>query len=122
MPTITVGIHTQISIAVPPKLAHFDFGEEPLNAGEPASVQCTILDGDYPVQVEWLLNGRPAEQLADVSIVQLGKRVTALTVDSVAGHHRGNYTCRVTNVAGRVEQTAGLFVNGWCDRLCLDVF
>lgn len=97
---------------VPPKLAHFDFGSEPLNSGEPASVQCTILDGDYPVQVEWLLNGRPAERLADVSIVKLGKRVTALTVDSVSGDHRGTFTCRVTNEAGRTEQSADLFVNG----------
>lgn len=103
--------------AVPPKLASFDFGTEPLNSGEPASVQCTILDGDYPVQVEWLLNGEPAGRMADISIVKLGKRVTALTVDSVGGHHRGTFTCRVTNEAGRVEQSAVLFVNGWSARV-----
>lgn len=110
-------LQTPIITTVPPKMASFDFGDDPLNSGEPASVQCTILDGDYPVQVEWLLNGRSAEEIQDISIVKLGKRVTALTVDSVAGHHRGNYTCRVTNLAGRVEQTAQLFVNGWWEDL-----
>lgn len=107
---------------MPPKLANFDFGTEPLNSGEPASVQCTILDGDYPVQVEWLLNGEPAGRMADISIVKLGKRVTALTVDSVAGHHRGTYTCRVTNVAGRSEQSSALFVNGWSDSVSRVLF
>lgn len=48
----------------------------------------------------------------DISIAKLGKRVTALTIDSVAGHHRGNYTCRAINRAGTFEQSATLFVNG----------
>lgn len=98
--------------SVPPKIAPFDFGDDPLNYGEPASVQCTILDGDLPINVEWMLNDRSAQELHDISIVKLGKRVTALTIDSVAGHHRGNYSCRAMNRAGTVEQSATLFVNG----------
>lgn len=97
-----------------PKIAPFDFGHEPLNYGEPASVQCTILDGDLPINVEWTLNNRSVQEMHDISIVKLGKRVTALTIDSVAGHHRGNYTCRAINRAGTFEQSATLFVNGLC--------
>lgn len=92
-----------------------------MNYGEPASVQCTILDGDLPINVEWLLNDRPVLDLPDISIVKLGKRVTALTIDSVAGHHRGNYSCRAINRAGTVEQSAILFINGLLIN-CLLIF
>lgn len=105
---------SKFSHLVSPKIAPFTFGEEPLNYGEPASVQCTILDGDLPINVEWMLNDRSIQDLHDISIVKLGKRVTALTIDSVAGHHRGNYSCRAMNRAGTVEQSATLFVNGLC--------
>uniref|UniRef100_A0A1A9WR27 Ig-like domain-containing protein n=1 Tax=Glossina brevipalpis TaxID=37001 RepID=A0A1A9WR27_9MUSC len=93
---------------VAPKIAPFYFGEEPLNQGEPASVQCTILGGDLPINVTWLLNGRIIDSFHDISLARLGKRVNVLTVESVAAHHAGNYSCRAENKAGVTEHLAQL--------------
>lgn len=97
---------------VPPKIAPFEFGEEPLNFGEPASVQCTILGGDIPMAITWLLNNRTIDQMGDISLAQLGKRIHVLSIESVAGHHAGQYSCRAKNTAGLSEHTAILSVNG----------
>lgn len=83
-----------------------------LNQGEPASVQCTILGGDLPINVTWLLNGRTIDSFHDISLTRLGKRVNVLTVESVAAHHSGNYSCHATNQAGTTKYTAQLIVDG----------
>lgn len=97
---------------VPPKISPFDFGEEPLNFGEPASVQCTILGGDLPMTVTWLLNNQSVEQIHDISLSKIGKRINVLTIESVASHHAGQYSCRAKNTAGLSEHAAILSVNG----------
>lgn len=101
---------------VPPKISPFDFGEEPLNFGEPASVQCTILGGDLPMTITWLLNNQSIEQMHDVSLSKIGKRIHVLSIESVAGHHAGLYSCRAKNIAGLSEHSALLSVNGLWKR------
>lgn len=95
-----------------PKIAPFDFGEEPLNFGEPASVQCTILGGDLPMTVEWLLNNKSVEQMQDITVSKIGKRIHVLTIESVDSHLAGQYQCRAKNIAGLSEHSALLSVNG----------
>lgn len=97
---------------MPPKIAAFEFSEEPLNFGEPASVQCTILGGDIPMTITWLLNNKTINQMADISISQIGKRIHVLSIESVAGHHAGQYSCRAKNIAGLSDHSAILSVNG----------
>lgn len=97
---------------VAPKIAPFDFGEEPLNYGEPASIQCTILGGDLPINVTWLLNNAAIDSFHDISLSRIGKRVNVLTIEAVAAHHAGNYSCRAHNKAGITEHAARLIVNG----------
>lgn len=97
---------------VSPKIAPFDFGEDPLNFGEPASVQCLITGGDIPMTVQWYLFDRPAESVQGVSLSKIGKRINVLSIESVAGHHAGNYSCQAKNVAGMTTQSATLIVNG----------
>lgn len=106
------------NILVPPKISPFDFGEEPLNFGEPASAHCTILGGDLPMTITWLLNNQSIEQLNDVSLSKIGKRIHVLSIESVAGHHAGLYSCRAKNTAGLSEHSALLSVIG----LCFDYF
>lgn len=62
--------------------------------------------------VTWLLNNRPAEMMSDISISKIGKRISILSIESVAGHHAGNYSCTVKNVAGKAVHSAALIVNG----------
>lgn len=102
---------------VPPKITAFQFGDEALNSGEPASVQCTISGGDWPIDVSWTLNGRSIGEYLDVATTKFTKYTYALAIDAVGGHHAGNYTCRAQNRAGVMEYTAQLVVNGLFDRI-----
>lgn len=102
--------------SVAPKIAPFVFGDEPLNFGEVASVQCTILGGDLPMTVTWLQNNHPVEVMPDISISKIGKRISILSIESVAGHHAGNYSCRAENIAGMAKHSALLSVNGSSHR------
>lgn len=95
---------------MPPKISPFSFGDEPASFGDPASVQCSVL-GDFPIDIVWLLNGLPVDEKS-VSTSKLGKRLSVLNIDAVSGPHAGNYTCTASNLAGQVEHTASLSVNG----------
>lgn len=99
--------------AVPPHVTPFDFGGEPLNAGESASAMCTINKGDHPISIEWFLNGRPISHNANgVTFVDLGKKRSVLKIDLVDAEHSGKYTCRATNWAGSAYYTTELLING----------
>nr|NP_001036499.1 down syndrome cell adhesion molecule 1, isoform BA [Drosophila melanogaster]ABI31050.1 down syndrome cell adhesion molecule 1, isoform BA [Drosophila melanogaster] len=102
----------EVQVMVAPKIAPFDFGDEPSNFGESASVQCLVTSGDFPVSFAWLFNGREInENVYDVSMVKLGKKISALSIDIVRDHHAGNYTCVAVNRATSVNFTAELVVN-----------
>jgi hypothetical protein len=53
-----------------------------------------------------------SDKLRGISTVLLGKRVNALAIDSVKGHHAGQYTCVATNKAAQANFTTKLVVNG----------
>lgn len=103
-----------------PKIAPFDFGNEPSNAGDSASVQCLVTSGDFPIDFKWLFNERPVSEIFGISTVKLGKRTYALTIDSVSGKHAGNYTCEVFNTAGIDRYTAELNVDGTHNLIAAD--
>lgn len=98
--------------SAPPKIAPFDFGEEPSNFGDSASVQCLVTSGDLPVEFRWLFNGRSVSEVAGITTAKMGKRNSVLTIDSVTGKHAGNFTCRASNIATKANFTAQLVVNG----------
>lgn len=102
---------TSSIVTVPPKIVPFSFGDEPANFGEPASVQCSVVLGDFPIDIVWLLNGRVVNEEA-VSTAKLGKRLSVLNIDAVADLHAGNYTCAASNLAGQAEHSSLLRVNG----------
>lgn len=67
--------------------------------------------GDFPIDIEWRLNGDPMDDSL-ISVNKMGKRMSMLTIDSVTGYHAGNYTCIASNLAGSVEHSSRLIVNG----------
>jgi len=72
-----------------------------------------VTSGDFPVSFAWLFNGREInENVYDVSMVKLGKKISALSIDYVRDHHAGNYSCVAVNRATSVNFTAELVVNG----------
>lgn len=94
-----------------PQILPFDFGEETVDSGDPASVTCTVVKGDLPVEIVWLHNNRTIRNENGVSILKR-RKVSTLDIDSVSPENAGEYTCLAKNTAGSTSYTAVLNVNG----------
>nr|XP_034174403.1 Down syndrome cell adhesion molecule-like protein Dscam2 isoform X22 [Osmia lignaria] len=111
----------EVQVMVAPQLAPFTFGEEAANAGEMATVQCAVIKGDLPLKIVWSLNGRHIDvgrvsgdhgyDIPDIVVSRSSKRISTLTIDSVAARHAGEYSCTATNAAGSARHTSVLSVN-----------
>ncbi|KAL3270303.1 hypothetical protein HHI36_009354 [Cryptolaemus montrouzieri] len=102
----------ELHVNVLPHIAPFDSGEDTINYGESVSMTCNVHKGDLPVEITWYLNNKTLHDSNDFSIVKAGKKTSALTIDSVADHHAGVYTCRAQNRAGYTVFSTELHVNG----------
>lgn len=71
---------------------HFDFGEEPVNSGDMATVNCAVTKGDFPMNITWLFNGKPIDRIAGVTTGQMNKRISTISIESVSADHAGEYT------------------------------
>ncbi|GLG93649.1 Down syndrome cell adhesion molecule-like protein Dscam2 [Gryllus bimaculatus] len=102
-----------VEVKVPPKIEPFSF---PANIQEGARVHvtCVVSEGDSPLKIEWLKDGRAlaAEDAASISTYQIGDYDLALRLVSAAPDHNGNYTCVATNEAASTSYTALLLVHG----------
>lgn len=115
-------VYVGLNVPVSPKIMPFTFGDDPLHAGQSATLQCTVSEGDLPLNIFWTFNSEPISSHMEISTAKIGRRVNVLTVESVAGHHAGNYTCRGENSAGIASYTAQLAVNGLCNVPILKLF
>ena len=95
-----------------PRIASFQFGDEPMNFGEPASVQCTLSAGDWPINVTWMFNGVDIPPQLNVVTTKFTKHIYVLAIESVSEKNAGNYTCIAQNKAGKAVHTANLTVIG----------
>ncbi|KAL1383367.1 hypothetical protein pipiens_013159 [Culex pipiens pipiens] len=85
-----------------------------MNYGDSASIQCSVISGDFPIKIEWLLNGNAIsaiDSLTGLTATSFGKRAKALTIEGINWNHAGNFTCRASNEAGAAEFTETLIVN-----------
>ncbi|CAK1540555.1 unnamed protein product [Leptosia nina] len=101
------------TLLIPPQILPFEFGDEPANAGDPASVQCVMNKGDLPANFSWSLNGKLISRANSlgVAIGSMSRKMSILNIDSVNGTHRGVYACHVQNLAGNANHSATLEVN-----------
>lgn len=99
---------------MPPQLLPFEFGDEPANAGDMASLTCAVSKGDQPLNITWVLNGQviPKNNNMGIVLTVINKKTSILNIDSVSGIHRGTYLCVATNMAGSANHSAVLEVNG----------
>ena len=109
-----------------PKIAPFFLSTDALFPGDYFTLQCSIIHGDLPLSIFWKFNGmlidpNPSEN-NDVIISNMGSRSSVLTIDSVRGHHAGNYTCFGKNGAGTSNHSVFLIVNGLFTLLILFLF
>lgn len=102
-----------MELIVSPQIAPFIISEEPANWGDTITATCTVLKGDYPIDIEWSLNGELINRdHTDITIVNTSKRVSLLTIEAVSARHAGEYTCSASNVAGGTSYSVPLAVNG----------
>lgn len=113
VPTLVLRLKSYF-YTVPPQILPFEFGDEPANAGDMASISCALSKGDQPLNISWVLNGQIIPKNNDMGIVLtvINKKTSILNIDSVSGIHRGTYLCVATNMAGSVNHSAVLEVNG----------
>lgn len=98
---------------VPPHVLSFTFGDDPLNTGDVAAIQCMALKGDLPLKVYWYFNDDSITTVENgIHVVMTSSRISQLTIESVTAYHRGVYRCVVENKAGKNEHSAELRVNG----------
>lgn len=97
--------------SVPPQILPFDFGEESVNSGESASVQCLVHKGDLPVEISWYHKNHPLVGGGGI-IIMKNRKVNSLTIDPVSSEDAGEYSCVAENRAGSTSHSAVLNVNG----------
>lgn len=96
---------------------HFDFGEESINSGDMATVNCAVTKGDFPMNITWLFNGKPIDRTIGITTGQMNKRISTISIESVNAEHAGEYTCNAYNKAGMSTYSATLNVNGTILRM-----
>ncbi|XP_068899442.1 cell adhesion molecule Dscam1 isoform X36 [Tenebrio molitor] len=101
----------EVQVMVSPQIHPFEFGDESVNSGDMAIVNCAVIKGDLPVKIFWKLNGRSVDNVEGVNIMQTKKRVSQLTIDDVQAHHAGEYSCVASNKAGNTSFSSYLRVN-----------
>ncbi|XP_039278210.1 Down syndrome cell adhesion molecule-like protein Dscam2 isoform X4 [Nilaparvata lugens] len=97
-----------LEIMKPPQIQPFQFPDN-LQEGHRAQVSCTIISGDFPVDISWYKDGRPLTQEPDVQ-QQVHQFVNALFFSKLGAHHSGHYTCIARNAAAQTNFTAKLII------------
>uniref|UniRef100_A0A1A9V525 Ig-like domain-containing protein n=1 Tax=Glossina austeni TaxID=7395 RepID=A0A1A9V525_GLOAU len=102
----------KLIVNVPPKISPFSTGSEAVHLGHYITYQCTISEGDIPLNILWTLNNQPLfnDDNDDILIVKMGRRSSVLTIESVTARNAGNYTCQGSNKAGKASYTVQLRV------------
>ncbi|XP_060820227.1 cell adhesion molecule Dscam2 isoform X24 [Bombus pascuorum] len=102
----------EVQVMVAPQIFPFTFGDEPVNSGEAISATCSILKGDFPMDISWAFNSVSIDpERTDQYTITKSKRLSVLAIDAVAARHAGEYTCTASNKAGASSHTAMLAVN-----------
>lgn len=77
-----------------------------------ASVTCSIHKGDLPIEIYWFRDNTTLDDSVDGVTILRGKKLSALSLDSVSFESAGEYTCVAKNRAGVTSFSAVLNVNG----------
>ena len=77
-----------------------------------AQLSCVVYQGDLPLEIEWLKDGRPIARDMNIITRSLDEYSSILTISQVQKSHGGNYTCLAKNKAAATQHTALLVVNG----------
>lgn len=95
-----------------PRITPFTFEDSPAQTGQYITLTCSVPEGDLPIRISWVLNNDPVNDYPGVSVASMGKRSSFLTIEAVEAKHAGNFTCLARNLAGSVNYSTELKVNG----------
>ena len=95
------------------------FGRDIFNEATFAQAAWIITDGDEPLTIQWSFHGHNISSDQGITTTNIGTRTSILSIGSVSHSHRGNYTCRASNLAGDRTYTAELKVNGRKNSIAL---
>lgn len=79
---------------------------------------CSIIKGDLPVAITWLHNNETLSNGEGISITQVNKKLSTLSIDSVHALNIGEFTCVASNKAGASTYSSYLHVNGIYISFC----
>ncbi|XP_012784766.2 hemicentin-2 [Ochotona princeps] len=86
-----------VEVQVPPQLLVAEgLGQVTTIVGQPLDLPCQASGSPMPT-IQWLQNGRPAQELPGVQVASQG---TTLHIDHVELGHAGLFACHATNEAG----------------------
>lgn len=78
-------------------------------------VVCVVSEGDSPLKITWLKDGRPLNS-TETTTHHIGEYDLTLMIQSATTAHNGNYTCVASNDAAETSRTASLLVHGTLER------
>ncbi|EEC17788.1 cell adhesion molecule, putative [Ixodes scapularis] len=102
-----------------PQIQPFSFPPN-VNLGEKASVTCSATRGDGPFRFTWTQDGRPIVNTASKYARTVVDDIATMTIEKVSAEDVGNYTCTVSNGAGRDSASASLMVEAFALFACLN--
>ncbi|XP_014244430.1 Down syndrome cell adhesion molecule-like protein Dscam2 isoform X8 [Cimex lectularius] len=100
----------EVQVMVLPKIIPFGFGG-PTFAGQPVQVTCLVVEGDFPLSIDWSFEGAEVSAESDITTIRIGDKGSMLLINFAKSHHSGSYTCTVKNPAGIASFTANLEIN-----------
>ncbi len=85
-----------------------------LRLGQRVSMLCSVTDGDYPLTLTWLRDGRQLRRglHGGISVTDIGSYESVLRIDNLRPEHNANFTCRAENLAGVATHSQMLTVKG----------
>ncbi|XP_039276469.1 Down syndrome cell adhesion molecule-like protein Dscam2 [Nilaparvata lugens] len=97
-----------LNIMEPPEIQPFHFPEK-LQEGKRTQLSCTIVSGDFPIDISWYKDSRPLSPDSDLQ-EQNHNFVSVLLFRKLAARHAGHYTCVARNAAAQTNYTAKLVI------------
>ncbi|XP_044596025.1 Down syndrome cell adhesion molecule-like protein Dscam2 isoform X38 [Cotesia glomerata] len=102
----------EVQVMVAPQIGPFSMSDGPANWGDMVSATCSIVKGDFPVEIKWRHNGKDIDSNNPETVVtRINRHMSAISIESVAARHAGEYSCVATNRAGNVSHSTILAVN-----------
>ncbi|XP_070391735.1 cell adhesion molecule Dscam1-like isoform X3 [Dermacentor albipictus] len=98
-----------VHVMTPPLVSPFSFPDD-LTEGKRAGAACIISEGDLPITIQWLKDGRPLDPELEASVAKANDYTSFLSFTGVRQLHSGNYTCVASNPATSSNYSSTMIV------------